>query len=70
MTDTTKAVDFEVSNGGTIFLIRPLTAAAREWVSENLTLESWQWFGGGFAVEHRYVVDIVAGIREAGLEVR
>lgn len=65
-----KPIDFEVLGGGTVFLVKPLTDAARQWVDANFSLESWQWFGGGFAVEHRYIADIVSGIKEAGLEVR
>jgi hypothetical protein len=61
--------DFFVENHGSIFLLRPVTPPARAWVSEHIP-EDAQFFGEAVCVEHRYVADIVAGIRECGLEVR
>jgi len=60
--------DAEVSGGGTIFLVRPLTDAAREWIEENVSNES-QWFGQSLAVEHRYVGDLITGMQADGLTV-
>ena len=60
--------DFIVSNHGTIFLLQPLTAAAKEWVAEHLP-EDHQTFGSSIAVEHRFILDIVDGIRNNGLRV-
>lgn len=59
-------MDFGITDHGSIWLIRPLTEAAQEWVDENVAVESW--FGTAFAVEHRYAVDIVNGIVEAGFK--
>lgn len=36
--DDTPTVDVLVQNEGTIFLFAPLTAAAREWIEENVGL--------------------------------
>jgi hypothetical protein len=43
----------EVENHGSIVLVRPLSDAARGWVSENVELEGWQWHGDAFACEPR-----------------
>jgi len=60
--------DFEVENHGTIYLLRPLTAIADEWVDANLP-EDAQHVGTAVVVEHRYIAGIVAGIRDDGLRV-
>ena len=61
-------MDFEVENCGSVCLIKPLSQAAQEWVKENVELESYQQFGGGFVVEHRYVNQLVEAMLDAGLE--
>lgn len=61
-------MDFTVSNEGSIFLLTPLTQAAKDWVEEHLP-EDRQSFGGAVVIEHRYISDIVAGIQAYGLEV-
>jgi hypothetical protein len=61
--------DFTVQNEGTIYLLRPNTPAAQSWIAENLPPDRMT-FGDAIAVEHRYICDIIDGIRAAGLEVR
>lgn len=61
-------MDFELRGGGTVYVLAPLTEAAHEWVAENLP-EDATWFGGGVAVEHRYIGDIVEGLAADGLTV-
>jgi hypothetical protein len=60
--------DFEVQNEGTIYLLRPLTPAARAWVAVHISDDA-QYFGDAVVVEHRYIRDIVAGIIADGLRV-
>ena len=60
--------DFWVQNHGSIYLLIPQTDAAKEWVEDNLPDDA-QTFGAGIVVEHRYIYDIVNGIRGDGLEV-
>ena len=60
--------DFEVQNEGTIYLLRPLTPAARAWVAGYIPDDA-QYFGDAVVVEHRYIRDIVAGIVADGLTV-
>jgi hypothetical protein len=61
--------DCFVENHGSIFLLRPVTPAGFAWVSEHIP-EDAQFFGEAVCVEHRYIADIVEGIRDSGLEVR
>lgn len=63
-------IDIEVSNGGSIYMFTPLTGFARDWVSENISLESWQWIGSSFAVESRFAADLAQVMTDDGLEVR
>jgi hypothetical protein len=60
--------DFTVENHGSIFLLQPHTVTAREWIDENLP-EDAQYFGSAVAVEHRYILDIVDGIKGDGLTI-
>lgn len=60
--------DFTVQNEGSIVLLHPITAAANEWCDEFLP-EDASRFGHAYAIEHRYIDDILHGIIEAGLEV-
>lgn len=62
-------VDVRVEDHGSIVLVQPLTDAAREWVTGNVPLEGWQWMGGAFACEPRYVDNLLDGMRGDGLEV-
>ena len=62
----TTSTDARVEDHGTIFLVRPLTEPALAWLNEHT---GGTWFGGALAVEHRYVADLVAGMRDAGLAV-
>jgi hypothetical protein len=67
----TTPVDVSVANEGTIFLFTLHTNAAREWVAEHVQLESYQWMGNSsFGVEHRYALDLAAGMQSDGLTVQ
>lgn len=59
--------DFEVQNHGTIYLLRPQTDAANEWVESNIPDDAQRL--GGIAVEHRLIRGIVTGIIADGLTV-
>jgi len=62
------SVDFTVQNESSIFLLQPQTESARRWVDEFLPEDRME-FAGAIVVEHRYIQDIVDGIRRDGLEV-
>ena len=53
----------------TVFRLEPITDEAKDWIEENVHYESYQMPGNFVIVEHRYIADIVAGMREAGLVV-
>jgi hypothetical protein len=63
-----------VENHGSIFLLHALNTDARLWLVDNAASDA-TWIGpvqpshATLVVEPRYVADIVAGAREAGLEV-
>jgi len=62
-------IDFAISGGGTVYLLHPLTRAARTWLAEHLPVDAMR-LGNAVAVEWRYIGDIVGGAIGAGLVVR
>lgn len=62
------STDFSVTGGGSLYILTPLTPAATDWCDEHLPEDATMW-GKGYAVEHRYISDIVEGIRNDGLVV-
>jgi hypothetical protein len=62
------SVDFLVRDEGTIWLFTPLTPAALQFLSEHIQGDA-QYFGDSLAVEHRYVSDLIVGLRERDLKV-
>jgi hypothetical protein len=63
--DEEPEADFLIQNEGTIYLFRPMTAAAEEHLRDNVGEEA-QWFGGALVVEHRYARDLAAALNEEG----
>lgn len=61
-------IDFTIADHGSLFLIRPVSKAARQWLDENVVAEPWQWLGGALAVDHRFARDILAELVDAGFE--
>lgn len=59
--------DILVRNEGTILLIRPVTAAAREWIAENVATDAHARIGDGFVADHRPGWAILEGAHDAGL---
>jgi hypothetical protein len=62
-------IDFEISGGGSVYLLRPLTRAARAWIADHLPADAMR-LGDAVAVEWRYIDDIVGGAIGDGLRVR
>ena len=60
--------DFTIGGGGTLYILRPNTDAAKAWVDEHIPADAQRW-SGGVAVEHRYIGDIVNGILAEGMSV-
>ena len=65
-------IDFELENHHSIYLLRPLTDLAREWMNEHLPVENpeTQFWGDAIVIEPRYVAPIVDGIIGDGLVLR
>ena len=61
--------DFVVENHGSIFLLRPLTPAAKAWVEEHIGDNGYQPYYPTVVVEHRFIADIVHGAQADGLVV-
>jgi hypothetical protein len=62
-------MDFVVTNKGTLFMVFPQTKRAKKWTDENVQLESYQWLGFRFAVEHRFAENLCWGITRDGLSI-
>jgi hypothetical protein len=71
MTSTTE-LDFQLENHGSLFLLRPLNDAAKNWMDEHLPVANpeTQFWGDSIIIEPRYVVPIVDGILADGLALR
>ena len=65
-------LDFKLENHGSLFLLRPLSSAAKEWMKEHLPMESpeTQFWSDAIVIEARYVTPIVDGIIGDGLVLR
>ena len=62
-------VDFEISGGTAVYLLRPLTPQAHDWVAEHLPADTLR-LGTAVAVEWRYIGHIVGAALADGLRVR
>jgi hypothetical protein len=60
--------DFELRDEHTIFLLRPVTEDAHDWVANNIAQDSTEWCGG-IVVEYRHVWRILDEIDAEGLTV-
>jgi hypothetical protein len=61
--------DFTIHNDGSIFMVTPNTQFAKDWVTENISLEPWQWLGNSFSVEYHYIAELVQGMVNDGFSV-
>lgn len=64
-TSNTNSADYEVSGGGSLFILMPLNDRARQNLEAGVSGEA-HWFAGGVAVEHRYIVPLVEQLRSEG----
>jgi hypothetical protein len=60
--------DFTFINHGSVTTLKPVSDAAKEWVSENIAADATYW-AGAVVIEPRYVADIIDGIHADGLTV-
>jgi hypothetical protein len=60
--------DFVVEDHGTIFLLTPRTEPARNWTDQFIGQDNgFQPYWPTVVIEHRYVAEILEGIRNQGL---
>jgi hypothetical protein len=64
-----RGTDLLVHGHSSVYLLRATSRRGQLWLDEHIFDDHQEW-AGAIVVEHRYVVDIVAGAREAGLEMR
>jgi hypothetical protein len=64
--------DFRLENHASLFLLRPLNLAAKDWMCEHLPIDNpeTQFWGDAIVIEPRYVAPIVEGIIGDGLVLR
>jgi hypothetical protein len=61
--------DVQVENHGSLFLFRPLSDCAEDWIEQHVDVSSATYFGGALVVEPRYVGLIAEGMLEDGLRI-
>src|SRR5258708_22094700 len=61
--------DFRFSNHGSVCLLTPVSADARDWIDTRLPVDV-QRYAGGAVIEPRYAEDILSGITDEGLTVK
>lgn len=64
-----KVLDIELINGGSVFMLRPITNEGLEWLLQQVDTEPWQWSCGCLAVDHHYILDLIDGATDDGLEI-
>jgi hypothetical protein len=64
----TSEPDFVCEYHTSLFLLRPLSPAAFDWIADNLPLNRLTW-GTATVIEPRYVWPIILGIQDSGLSV-
>ena len=62
-------VDVTMEDHGSVWLVTPITAAAKERCRENVDREGVPTLGNGFSCEPPYVEFLLHGMREFGLSV-
>jgi hypothetical protein len=65
-----KKIDFSVVNHGSVVLVTPQSRKAKKFVNEQIVLDGWQWLGDSFAVEPRFVGNLLDGIIQEGMTVQ
>ena len=59
--------DFEVDDHGSIFILTPVSEAALQWCYAHLPEDAPRWGSVSYAIEPRYIEDIVRGCQRDGL---
>ena len=59
-------IDFLVCPQGSIWTFEPVTERAKEFTGTGLDVQSWQWIGPAFGVDHRLANDLVTALNDEG----
>jgi hypothetical protein len=65
--DVPEPAQAQLENHGSIWLLRPLDGAAREWLNETAPSDA-QFFGDALVIEPRYVPGVIEAFTSAGGE--
>ena len=66
----TKVIDFLVQPHGSVWMFEPKTETAKGFVCTDLEVQSWQWLGPAFYVDHRLANDLVTALQGEGFVLR
>ena len=64
-----KVIDFVVQPHGSAWTFEPKTETAKEFTQNDLDVQSWQWLGHVFGVDHRLANDLVTALEVEGFVV-
>jgi hypothetical protein len=60
--------DVHVRDAGSIFVLTPISARAKEWFEENIADDGSMWGRDGYVVERNYVGAIFDGLLDEGFK--
>lgn len=59
--------DIDVTDGGSVNIVTPLTDTATDWINENVSDEGYHPYWPSLVVESRYLGDLLFGMQSDGL---
>ena len=59
-------IDFLVRPHGSIWTFEPLTERAKNFTGTDLDVQSWQWIGPVFGVDHRLANNLATALQDEG----
>jgi len=62
--------DVYIRNEGTLIGFEPVSDAAIEWFADNVSADSWQWFGNLLWVDHRLAKELAIAVVAVGLDLK
>jgi hypothetical protein len=63
------SADIQARDEGTLWLVKPLSPAGKNWLDENIQDEALVW-GDAIVIEHGFIQSVIEGIIADGLEVK
>jgi len=48
----------------TVYILVPNTDKMEKWIEDNINYESYQMFGRGISIEHRYIGNIIEALNQ------